>query len=215
VIDNVAYGLEVQGMNKKNRLERAQEMVDLVGLNGWDQQYPHELSGGMQQRVGLARALAVNPEILLCDEPFSALDPLIRREMQDELLRLQTLMHKTIVFITHDFSEAIRLGNHVAIMKDGEIVQIGTPQQMVMNPANDYVRAFTRDVPRARVITAGAIMKPYQNMTENNCTCLAETTLEELLPMSLTNEHPIIVVDETRQPVGMIDREVVVAAVEA
>ena len=168
VIDNVAYGLEVQRVNKKQRLKRANEMLELVGLQGWGHHFPRELSGGMQQRVGLARALAVDPEILLFDEPFSALDPLIRREMQDELLRLQSLMRKTVIFITHDFSEAVKLGNRIAIMKEGQIVQLGTPEMIVTRPVNDYVRAFTRDIPRAKVLTAGSIMQPYQNHT-NNC----------------------------------------------
>jgi glycine betaine/proline transport system ATP-binding protein len=159
VIDNVAYGLEVQGIKKPARQEKARQVLDLVGLKGWEQHYPHELSGGMQQRVGLARALAVDPEILLCDEPFSALDPLIRREMQDELLNLQKMVRKTILFITHDFLEAVKLGDHICIMKDGEFVQVGTPEEIVAHPINDYVREFTRDVPRAKVIRAGSIMQ--------------------------------------------------------
>jgi glycine betaine/proline transport system ATP-binding protein len=157
VIDNVAYGLEVQGVDIKTRQERAKEMIKLVGLQGWEYHYPTTLSGGMQQRVGIARALAVNPEILLFDEPFSALDPLIRRELQDELLSLQKQMHKTILFITHDFLEAVKLGDHIAIMKDGAIVQVGTPVDIVMHPATDYVREFTKDVPKANVLTAAAI----------------------------------------------------------
>ncbi len=160
IIDNVAYGLEVQNVERAARYRRAQEVIEVVGLMGWEQHYPGELSGGMQQRVGLARALAVDPEILFFDEPFSALDPLIRREMQDELQRLQTALHKTIVFITHDFHEAIKLGDHIAIMKDGEIVQMGTPQHVVLHPANAYVREFTEDVPASAVVTAGAIMRP-------------------------------------------------------
>lgn len=157
VLDNVAYGLEVQGVDTKTRQERAKEMIKLVGLQGWEYHYPTTLSGGMQQRVGIARALAVNPEILLFDEPFSALDPLIRRELQDELLSLQKQMHKTILFITHDFLEAVKLGDHIAIMKDGAIVQVGTPVDIVMHPATDYVREFTKDVPKANVLTAAAI----------------------------------------------------------
>lgn len=157
VIDNVAYGLEVQGVDTKTRQDRAREMIKLVGLQGWEHHYPTMLSGGMQQRVGIARALAVNPEILLFDEPFSALDPLIRRELQDELLNLQKQMQKTILFITHDFLEAVKLGDYIAIMKDGAVVQTGTPPDIVMNPANDYVREFVKDVPKANVLTAGAI----------------------------------------------------------
>ena len=159
VIDNVAYGLEVQGRPKAERLARAGEVLELVGLNGWERHYPRELSGGMQQRVGLARALAVDPEIMLFDEPFSALDPLIRREMQDELLKLQSVVHKTMIFITHDFLEAIKMGDHIAIMKDGEFVQVGTPEDVVASPVDDYVRDFTEDVPRYKVLTAGRVME--------------------------------------------------------
>jgi glycine betaine/proline transport system ATP-binding protein len=184
-------------------------MLDLVGLHGWGHYFPRELSGGMQQRVGLARALAVNPEILLFDEPFSALDPLIRREMQDELLRLQTLMRKTVIFITHDFSEAVKLGNHIAIMKEGQIVQLGTPEMIVTQPANDYVRAFTRDIPRAKVLTACSIMQPYQNNTSTPCTCTPTTKVEELIPLSLACDSPIVVLDDHQQPIGQIDRRTV------
>ena len=159
VIDNVAYGLEIQGVDKATRRRRAQEVLELVGLAGWEERYPDELSGGMQQRVGLARALAVDPEILLFDEPFSALDPLIRREMQDELINLQRMMRKTILFITHDFLEALKLGDRIAIMRDGEFVQVGTPEEVVLHPVNDYVREFTKDVPRSKVLSARAIMR--------------------------------------------------------
>lgn len=209
VIDNVAYGLEVQRVKKRERLQRANEMLELVGLQGWGQHLPRELSGGMQQRVGLARALAVNPEILLFDEPFSALDPLIRREMQDELLRLQAVMHKTVIFVTHDFGEAVRLGNHIAIMKEGAIVQLGTPEQIVTQPADDYVRAFTRDLPRAKVLTASSIMQPYKNAIPNRCTCTPSTTVEELIPLALACETPIVVLDDHQQPIGQIDRQAV------
>jgi len=159
VIDNIAYGLEVQGVEKATRMERAAEVLELVGLSGWARNYPQELSGGMQQRVGLGRALAVDPEILLFDEPFSALDPLIRRDMQDELLKLQKVVRKTMIFITHDFLEALKMGDHIAIMKDGKFVQIGTPEKVVLHPIDDYVKDFTEDVPRYKVLTAGAIMK--------------------------------------------------------
>lgn len=176
IIDNAAYGLEVQGVDKTTRQQRAKEVLRLVGLKGWENHYPGELSGGMQQRVGIARALTVDPQILLFDEPFSALDPLIRREMQDELLNLQQMMHKTIIFITHDFLEAVKLGDYIAIMKDGEIVQLGTPDQIIMNPVNNYVAEFTKDVPRSRVLTAGSIMKDCPVIvTENESpqTCLS------------------------------------------
>ncbi|MEE9324915.1 MAG: glycine betaine/L-proline ABC transporter ATP-binding protein [Dehalococcoidia bacterium] len=162
IIDNVTFGLEVQGVSKTSRRERAQKVLEQVGLTGWERYYPRELSGGMQQRVGLARALAVNPEILLFDEPFSALDPLIRRDMQDELINLQKMVKKTIIFITHDFLEALKLGDRIAIMKDGEFVQIGTPENVVAHPVDDYVKDFTLDVPRSKVLTARAIMKECQ-----------------------------------------------------
>ena len=155
VIENIGYGLEIRGVKKKDRLDKSMETLKLVGLEGWDQHYPRELSGGMQQRVGLARALAVDPEILIFDEPFSALDPLIRREMQDELISIQKMVQKTMVFITHDFSEAIKMGDHIAIMKDGEISQVGTPEEIVANPVDQYVKDFTEDVPKYKVLSAG------------------------------------------------------------
>lgn len=180
IVDNVAYGLEVQGADKITRHKRATEVLEMVGLKGWENHYPGELSGGMQQRVGIARALAVDPEILLFDEPFSALDPLIRREMQDELLKLQRMMQKTIIFITHDFLEAVKLGDYIAIMKDGEIVQVGTPNQVIMNPADAYVAEFTKDVPRSRVLTAESIMKECpvvvsENESPETCLSLMES----------------------------------------
>lgn len=158
IIDNVAFGLELQKMPRAERLERAREVIELVGLQGYENSYPDELSGGMQQRVGLARALAVDPDILLMDEPFSALDPLIRRDMQNELLRLQDQMQKTIVFITHDLDEAIKLGDRIAVMKDGEIRQIGTAEEILREPADDYVAEFVQDIDPAQVLTAEQIM---------------------------------------------------------
>ncbi|MGH8818845.1 MAG: quaternary amine ABC transporter ATP-binding protein, partial [Achromobacter pestifer] len=152
VLDNAAYGLTVQGVGKAEREKRARDWLEQVGLAGFENQYPHQLSGGMQQRVGLARALATDAEILLMDEAFSALDPLIRREMQDQLLQLQAKLNKTIVFITHDLDEALRLGNRIAILKDGELVQEGTPEDILLNPANDYVQSFLQDVNRTKVL---------------------------------------------------------------
>lgn len=160
VLDNVAFPLEIQGTGRIEREQRARDMISLVGLSGREDSYPRELSGGQQQRVGIARSLAVEPELWFLDEPFSALDPLIRREMQDEFIRLQSVLKKTIVFITHDFDEAIRLADRIAIMKDGEIVQSGTPEDIVLNPATDYVEEFTRAVPRAKVVRVTSIMKP-------------------------------------------------------
>ncbi|SEO69743.1 glycine betaine/proline transport system ATP-binding protein [Amphibacillus marinus] len=159
ILENAEYGLEVQGMPKQEREEKAKKALDLVGLGNYVNQYPEQLSGGMQQRVGLARALANDPEVLLMDEAFSALDPLIRKDMQDELLELQQSMQKTIIFITHDLDEALRIGDRIALMKDGSIVQIGTPEEILVNPANDYVERFVEDVDRSKVLTAENIMK--------------------------------------------------------
>ena len=159
VLDNVAYGLEVQGMDRDGRYRAAAEAIETVGLGGWEYYYPSEMSGGMQQRIGLARALAVDPEVLIMDEPFSGLDPLIRREMQDELVMLQGELQKTIIFITHDLDEALKLGDRIAIMRDGVIVQEGTPEEIVTRPANEYVSEFVQDVSRAKVIRAGSIMR--------------------------------------------------------
>ncbi len=159
VLDNVAYGLEIRGMEKEDRYQAASEAIETVGLKGWEDYYPREMSGGMQQRVGLARALAVDPEVLLMDEPFSGLDPLIRREMQDELVSLHSGLGKTIVFITHDLNEALKLGDRIAIMRDGEIIQEGSPEEIVTLPSDEYVTEFVRDVSRAKVIQARAIMQ--------------------------------------------------------
>ncbi|MFI0711935.1 glycine betaine/L-proline ABC transporter ATP-binding protein [Streptomyces inhibens] len=160
VVDNVAYGLEIQGVGKNERREKATEMVDKVGLAGLEKRRPGQLSGGQQQRVGLARALAVDPEVLLFDEPFSALDPLIRRDMQEEVVRLHREEGRTMVFITHDLAEALRVGDRIALMRDGQIVQLGTPEEIVGSPADDYVRDFVRDVPREQVLTVRRAMRP-------------------------------------------------------
>ncbi len=160
VLENAGYGLEVQRVPAHERERRAREALEMVGLEGWEDSVPDQLSGGMQQRVGLARALATNADVLLMDEAFSALDPLIRREMQDQMVELQRTLHKTIVFITHDLNEAMRLGDRVAVMRDGRIVQIGTPQQILAEPADDYVAQFVADVDRSRVLTARTVMEP-------------------------------------------------------
>ena len=160
VMDNVAFGLEIQGMEREERYEAASKAIQTVGLDGWEDYYPREMSGGMQQRVGLARALAVDPAVLLMDEPFSGLDPLIRREMQDELVALQTEQHRTIVFITHDLDEALKIGDRIVIMRDGEIAQEGAPEDIVTAPADDYVSEFVQDVSMSKVIRARAIMEP-------------------------------------------------------
>ncbi len=159
ILDNVAFGLEIRGISKEERYQKAQEMIEAVGLEGYEEQYPSQLSGGMQQRVGLARALASDPDILLMDEPFSALDPLIRKDMQDELLRLQATMNKTIVFITHDLDEALSLGDRIAIMKDGVVVQMGTAEEILNSPEDEYVVKFTENVDRSRILTAGNVMQ--------------------------------------------------------
>ena len=160
VLGNVSFPLDVQGRPKRERETVAREMIKLVGLSGREDHFPRELSGGQQQRVGIARSLAVGPDLWFLDEPFSALDPMIRREMQDEVLRLQAMLKKTIVFITHDFDEAVRIADRIAIMKDGRVAQIGSAEELVLTPATDYVRAFTRDAPRAKILTARAVMGP-------------------------------------------------------
>jgi glycine betaine/proline transport system ATP-binding protein len=163
VLDNVAFPLAIQGVSKSKRIARAREVIELVGLKGRELSYPRQLSGGQQQRVGIARSLAVGPELWFLDEPFSALDPLIRREMQAELQRLQAVLKKTIVFITHDFDEAIRLADRIAIMKDGALVQVGTPEELILHPATSYVAEFTRDVQRSKVMSVRSLMQPFNS----------------------------------------------------
>jgi glycine betaine/proline transport system ATP-binding protein len=196
VLENVAFPLRVQGIERKAREARALEVIELVGLEGRESSFPRELSGGQQQRVGIARSLAVEPDIWFLDEPFSALDPLIRRQMQDEFVRLQRLLHKTIVFITHDFLEALRLADRIAIMKDGWIVQIGTPAEVVMHPADDYVSEFTRDVPRVRVITVREIIEPGVDGLDTQTTVPPTMTLEDLMPFFDGHEHGLCVVED-------------------
>lgn len=214
VIDNIAYGLEVQKVDKATRLARAQEVLNIVGLDGWADRYPQQLSGGMQQRVGLARALAVDPEILLFDEPFSALDPLIRKEMQDELIRLQKTMQRTIVFITHDFAEALRLGDRIAIMKDGSFDQVGTPEEIVSNPATPYVREFVNDVPRAKVLSVGTVTVSG-TAPEDARTVTASSKIESIIPMLLDNDESIRVVDENGTAIGVVNRHNVASMLQA
>ena len=212
VIDNVAYGLEVQGIKKAVRHEHATGVLDLVGLGGWGDHYPGQLSGGMQQRVGLARALAVEPTVMFFDEPFSALDPLIRRDMQDELLRLQSDVNRTIVFVTHDFDEAIKLGDRIAIMKDGEFDQIGTAEELIAAPATDYVREFTKDVSRAQVLTVRAVARPLSaDSATPIITVDASESVESVLPMLLSGAEDVGVVDADGGLVGVVDRGAVAA----
>ena len=206
VVDNVAYGLEVQGVERQKRQDRARELLDTVGLDGWGDHYPQQLSGGMQQRVGLARALAVDPEVLFFDEPFSALDPLIRRDMQDELIDLQYKLQRTLVFITHDFTEALKLADRIAIMNDGAFVQVGTPVEILTNPANEYVRAFTQDAPVAKVLQAYSLMRDLDGAAiDPQWSQVAETTpLEQALPHLIGSSHPVVVCDEQATPVGLL-----------
>jgi len=206
VIDNVAYGLEVQGVAKAKRREVAAGWVATVGLAGYEDRYPAELSGGMQQRVGLARALCTDAEILLMDEAFSALDPLIRSQMQDQLMALQARLRKTIVFITHDLDEALRLGDRIAILKDGRLVQVGTPAEILLNPADSYVRAFVKDVNRARVLTVDAVMKPPPLR-------LTDETLEQALAAMQRRGAEIGYVVGDRGYLGVVTRDAVNAAI--
>lgn len=211
IVDNVAFGLEIQGVERAERLRRANEVLEIVGLSGWAHCYPEELSGGMQQRVGLARALATDPEIMLFDEPFSALDPLIRRDMQDEVLRLQRELRKTMIFITHDLMEALKLGDRIAVMKDGRFVQVGTPEEVVLRPADAYVADFTRDVPRAHVLRARSVMRPSNGRHVFAADVGPETTLVELLPIVAQSEDPVRVIEDGR-PIGVVDRAAVLKA---
>jgi glycine betaine/proline transport system ATP-binding protein len=196
VLENAAYGLEVQGVPRKKREQHAKEALEMTGLGGWEESWPDELSGGMQQRVGLARALATDADLLLMDESFSALDPLIRRDMQDQLLALQKRLKKTIVFITHDLNEAMRLGDRIAVMRDGRIVQLGTAEDILVTPANDYVASFTQDVDRSRVLTAGAIMADPETAFGTRTDSGRELrTAEDVLaaaPATVPEDTPII-----------------------
>ncbi len=198
VLENTEYGLEIQGIEKTVRQDQAMRALKLVGLEGYEQQYPSQLSGGMQQRVGLARALANDADILLMDEAFSALDPLIRKDMQDELLELQSTMKKTIVFITHDLDEALRIGDRIALMKDGVIVQIGTPEEILMNPSNDYVERFVEDVDLSKVLTARHVMKRAESISIDKGPRVALQTMRELGISS------IYVVDKKKTLLGAI-----------
>ncbi len=209
VLGNVAFPLEVQGIDRATREARAFEMIELVGLKGRENYYPRELSGGQQQRVGIARSLAVKPEIWLLDEPFSALDPLIRREMQDEFLNLQNVLHKTIVFITHDFNEAIRLADRIAIMKDGGIIQIGTPEDLVTSPATDHVADFTRDIPRPKVLSARSVMTPADVQSTFAGSVPADTKIEDLAAGIVDQKHPFAVTDGEGKIIGQITRETI------
>lgn len=208
VLENIAFPLDIQGMDRPTRETKAREVIELVGLSGREDYYPRELSGGQQQRVGIARSLAVEPDVWFLDEPFSALDPLIRREMQDEFIRLQALLHKTIVFITHDFDEAIRLADRIAVMKDGEVIQIATPEQLVLNPATDYVEEFTRHIPRSKIVTIGSIMSSVR-VTEGE-RIPASSTVDEVSKVIVESSQALPVVDSEGQIIGSIGRETVI-----
>ncbi|WP_082376823.1 glycine betaine/L-proline ABC transporter ATP-binding protein [Nocardiopsis sp. NRRL B-16309] len=213
IVDNVAYGLEVRGMGRAERYARAGEMIDMVGLSGYENARPGELSGGMQQRVGLARALAVDPEVLMFDEPFSALDPLIRRDMQAEVSRLQRELNKTSVFITHDLQEALKLGDRIAIMRDGELVQVGTPEEVVGRPANAYVADFTSDVARTTVLTARWLVRDaYPGERTDGPVTEPGTVLAEVLPMLAASTAPVRVV-EGDTLLGYVGRDDVLRAI--
>ena len=206
IVDNVAYGLEIQGIGKAERHRRAGEIISLVGLEGNEDCYPDQLSGGMQQRVGLARALAVDPAVLLFDEPFSALDPLIRRDMQNEVIRLHHEVGKTMVFITHDLSEALKLGDRIAIMRDGAIVQVGRPEDLVGAPADDYVADFVRDVAKSNVLTMRWIARPpVDGEATDGPTVPADTVIRDAVELALGTEKPLRVVDGDKV-IGVVDR---------
>ncbi len=205
VLGNVAFPLEVQGVNIAEREERARKMISLVGLADRETYYPRELSGGQQQRVGIARSLAVEPELWFLDEPFSALDPLIRREMQDEFLRLQSMLNKTIVFITHDFEEAIRLADRIAIMKDGRVIQVSTPEDLILNPVDDYVAAFTKHVSRAKALRVENIMRPTVRSVDGLSQSVpARSRVIDAASLLRGNSNSMLVVDEKQCVVGEV-----------
>ncbi len=215
VIDNVAYGLEIRGVGKSERRKAASEIVDLVGLKGYETSYPDQLSGGMQQRVGLARALASDPSLLLFDEPFSALDPLIRRDMQDEVIRLQEDLQKTMVFITHDLAEAIKLGDRILIMRDGEVVQVGTPAEIVAHPADAYVRDFVSDVPKSHVLTLRYVMRaPRADDTLDGPVMSPDTIVRQAARAALASDHSVQVIDDG-ELVGIVDDDAILRVVVA
>ena len=206
VLRNVAFPLEIQGVDRKEREKRAREMIELVGLRGREANLPSQLSGGQQQRVGIARSLAVGPEFWFLDEPFSALDPLIRREMQNEFLRLQDLLQKTIVFITHDFDEAIRLADRIAIMRDGKVIQVGTAEELIVSPADEYVQEFTREAPRAKILTVRSVMQPTNGATGLAGAIPATTRVAEAARRIEQSAGDFAVVDDDGKTIGVINR---------
>ena len=220
VLDNIAMPLEIRGISKNDRLDAANKILNIVELQGWGNKYAHELSGGMQQRVGLARALAADPEFLLMDEPFSALDPLIRRQLQTEFIKLSKQMKKTTVFITHDLDEAVRVGHRIAIMRDGMVVQIGTPEEIVINPADEYVADFVKGISRLKVVQAKTIMQSIQDYEsefgslEKDIEKVNENDLlSKLIETSISKDKPIIVSNKNSQNIGVITQSDLLRAV--
>jgi glycine betaine/proline transport system ATP-binding protein len=215
VLDNVCFGLEIRGEGKEKRYKRSREIIELVGLKGYENHYPDQLSGGMQQRVGLARALAVDPKVLLFDEPFSALDPLIRRDMQNEVIRLQDDLKTTMVFITHDLSEALKLGDRILIMRDGEVVQIGTPAEVIAAPADDYVKDFVSEVPRSHVLTLRWVMRPQRPGDSLEGPQMdVDTIIRNAAQAALASAHPVQVIEDGKL-VGIVDDEAILRSVVA
>jgi glycine betaine/proline transport system ATP-binding protein len=213
VIDNVAYGLEIRGVGRTERHARAEEMLELVGLAGYDRRYPDQLSGGQQQRVGLARALAVDPEVMLFDEPFSALDPLIRRDMQNEVIRLHSEVGKTMIFITHDLAEALKLGDHIVIMRNGAIVQAGRPEDLVGAPADDYVADFVRDVPKSHVLTLRWVMRPIRPDDPNDGPEFPPATvIRSAVHAAASTTKPIRVMEDGTL-LGVVDRAQILSVI--
>ena len=220
VVDNIAMPLEIRGVSKNDRLDAANKILDIVELQGWGNKFAHELSGGMQQRVGLARALAADPDFLLMDEPFSALDPLIRRQLQSEFIKLSKQMRKTTVFITHDLDEAVRVGHRIAIMRDGKVIQIGTPEQIVVNPADEYVADFVKGISRLKVVQAKTIMQTvesYENLNgklEENLQSVNEhELLSKLIEVSKSKDKPLVVKNNEQKNIGVITQSDLLKAV--
>jgi glycine betaine/proline transport system ATP-binding protein len=212
VLENIAFPLIIKGLPTEESIKKAMEMVDLVGLKGRENYFPRELSGGQQQRVGIARSLAVEPDIWFLDEPFSALDPLIRKEMQDEFLRLQASLHKTIMFVTHDFDEALRLADRIAIMKDGIIEQLDTPDNIVLNPATEYVKKFTEDVPREKVLKIESIMDKYDQSLAGHNTVSKDAIIETVAESILDSKENLTVIDvnNDNKPIGILQPKKVI-----
>jgi glycine betaine/proline transport system ATP-binding protein len=220
VVDNIAMPLEIRGISKNDRLDAANKILDIVELQGWGNKFAHELSGGMQQRVGLARALAADPEFLLMDEPFSALDPLIRRQLQSEFIKLSKQMKKTTVFITHDLDEAVRVGHRIAIMRDGKVIQIGTPEEIVVNPADEYVADFVKGISRLKVVQAKSIMqsveayeKKHGKLWDDPESVKDNELLSGLIEKSKSKDKPLVVKNQKEQVIGVITQADLLKAV--